>query len=88
LRSKFVITLEGNEDYLIVKPAKQLILEMIPKGKTTTATLVAKAVNIHTRRALHYLKELEEAGHLTSELGVIQKNDSGNRVPTRIFKRL
>ncbi len=34
MRSKFVITLEGNEDYLIVKPAKQLILEMIPKGKS------------------------------------------------------
>ena len=84
---RYLITLEGNEDYLIVRPAKELILEMLPKGKTTTATLVGKAVDIHTRRALHYLKELEALGHLESRIGVIQSK-SGNRVPTRIFKRL
>lgn len=87
MKTKYNITLEGNEDYLQVKSAKDKIIDMIPKGKTTTATLVAEVIGIHKRRALHYLVELEERVLMDSEIRLIQ-HKSGAKTKARIFKKL
>ena len=87
MKAKYVLTLEGNEDFLQVKTAKEQILDSVPKGKTTTAQIIGTGLKIHHRRALKYLAELEDEGGFSSVFGCI-KFKSGVRCRVRIFKRL
>ena len=47
MKTEFVFTLEGNEDFLRVKTKKQEICEVVPKGKTTTARIIGEGLHIH-----------------------------------------
>jgi len=87
MKAKYTLTLEGNEDFLQVKTAKEQIIEKVSKGKTTTAQIIGTGLQIHHRRALIYLTELEEEGYFSSEFGTI-KFKSGAKCRVRIFKRL
>ncbi len=87
MKTEFVFTLEGNEDFLRVKTKKQEICEVVPKGKTTTARIIGEGLHIHIRRALKYLSELEKDGFFSSDYATV-KNKSNVRCKTRVFKRL
>lgn len=84
---KKTIILDENDDFFVVKSAKDKIIEEIPRNKTTTATLVSQSIGITTRKALAYLTELEEKGYFDSEYKAI-KFKSGAIAKCRIFKRL
>ena len=40
MKAKYTLTLEGNEDFLQVKTAKEQIIEKVSKCKTTTAQII------------------------------------------------
>jgi len=86
MKKKYSITLEDNDVIFRTMTAKEKILEMIPKNKTTTATLVTKVLKLHSRRSLGYLRELEKGGYFSSEMGNININGKISRVV--IFKRI
>jgi len=87
MKKKYTITLEDDKDIYRTKPARELIYESIPKGKTTISSKVATTFKIGRRKALEYLTSLEESGLLESEMGIIRFK-SGARAKTRIFKRI
>lgn len=87
MKKKYTITLEDDDEVFRTKTVKELILENIPKGKTTISSKVAKNFNIGRRKALEYLTEMESKGFLKSERGVV-KYKSGAKARARIFKRI
>jgi len=87
MKTKYTITLEDNPDYLVHKTFKQRILEAIPKGRTTTASLVSDSLGLGKRKALAYLSFFEDQGLFKSEMKTI-KHKSGAYSRTRVFKRL
>lgn len=87
MKKSYKLTLEGNEDFLVVKSAKDRICESVPKGQSTTAAIISEGIGIHVRRALAYLKDLEEEGFFESEFATI-KFKSNARSRCRVFKRL
>jgi len=82
-----MITLEDDDEVFRTKTVKELILENMPKGKTTISSKVAKHFNIGRRKALEYLSDMESKGFFKSERGVI-KYKSGAKARARIFKRI
>tara|TARA_R110002020_G_scaffold233_4_gene1224 strand:- start:9600 stop:9866 length:267 start_codon:yes stop_codon:yes gene_type:complete len=87
MKKSYKLTLEGNEDFLIVKSAKEKILDAVPVGQSTTAAIISEGLEIHVRRALAYLCELEEEGFFESSFATI-KFKSNARSRCRVFKRL
>ena len=87
MKKRYMITLEDDDEVFRTKTVKELILENMPKGKTTISSKVAKHFNIGRRKALEHLTNLEEVGLLKSEMGVLRYK-SGARARARIFKRI
>ena len=87
MKKRYTITLEDDDEVFRTKTVKELILENIPKGKTTISSKVASNFNIGRRKALEYLTDMEDKGFLKSERGVI-KYKSGAKARARIFKRI
>ena len=87
MKKKYTITIEADAEVFVTKTIKELILENIPKGKTTISSKVASNFNIGRRKALEYLTDMEDKGFLKSERGVI-KYKSGAKAKARIFKRI
>ena len=87
MKKSYTLTLEGNEDFLVVKSAKDQILEAVPKGQSTTATIVSEGVGINVRRALAYLRDLEEEGFCESTFATI-KFKSNAKSRCGVFKGL
>ena len=86
-KKSYKLTLEGNEDFLVVKSAKEKILDDVPVGQSTTAAIISEGLEIHVRRALAYLRELEDEGFFESSFATI-KFKSNARSRCRVFKRL
>ena len=86
-KTKYVIALEDCEDVFVVKSTPEHILESVPKGKTTYANIISKALGITPRNALMHLVDLEKKGLFASENKVL-KYKSGARAKARVFKRL
>ena len=59
-KTKYVIALEDCEDVFVVKSTPEHILESVPKGKTTYANIISKALGITPRNALMHLVDLEK----------------------------
>jgi predicted ArsR family transcriptional regulator len=87
MKKSYTLTLEGNEDFLVVKSAKEKILDAVPKGQSTTAAIISEGLEIHVRRALAYLRDLEEDGFFESTFATI-KFKSNAKSRCRVFKRL
>ena len=87
MKKKYTITIEDDDEVFVTKTIKELILENIPKGKTTISSKVASNFNIGRRKALEYLTDMESKGLLKSERGVV-KYKSGAKARARIFKRI
>ena len=87
MKKKYTITIEDDDEVFVTKTIKELILENIPKGKTTISSKVASNFNIGRRKALEYLTDMEDKGFLKSERVVI-KYKSGAKAKARIFKRI
>ena len=87
MKKKYTITIEDDDEVFVRKTIKELILENIPKWKTTISSKVASNFNIGRRKALEYLTDMEDKGFLKSERGVI-KYKSGAKAKARIFKRI
>jgi len=86
MKKKYSIVLEENDVIYKTMTAKERILDMVPKNKSTTATLVTTGLGLHKRRALDYLSQLEKAGHFKSNMETVSVN--GKICIARVFKRL
>ena len=86
-KTKYVIALEDCEDVFVIKSTPEHILESVPKGKTTYANIISKALGITPRNALMHLVDLEKKGLFASENKVL-KYKLGARAKARVFKRL
>ena len=62
MKKRYTITLEDDDEVFRTKTVKELILENIPKGKTTISSKVAKNFNIGRRKALENLTNIEKLG--------------------------
>ena len=47
MKKKYTITIEDDDEVFVTKTIKELILENIPKGKTTISSKVASLSLIH-----------------------------------------
>ncbi len=86
MKKKYVVTLDEVTYMTLTEGQKEQIYRMLPKGKKTTPSLVAKSVGTSRRNALTVLKKLEEEGKVKSELGLIKYKNSTSRC--RIIERL
>ena len=85
MKKKFTLTLDDSE-FSLVMNMKDKILDAVPRGKTTTARIIATGLNTHVRTSMKQLVQLEEAGHFSSEMLPIKYKKSS--CVTRVFKRL
>ena len=88
MKKKYTFTLEDNDDFFIIKPVKDQILDNVPKGKTTMAKIVGEQLGITRRNALVHLTELEDKGLFKSEEKLIKLSKTGARTTGRVFERL
>ena len=88
MKKKYTFTLEDSDDFYIIKSVNDQILENVPKGKTTMATIIGEQLGITRRNALTHLSELEAKGLFKSEEKLIKFSKTGARATGRIFKRL
>ena len=86
MKKKYSIVLEDSDVIFKTMTAKEKILDMVPKNKSTTAALVTTGLGLHKRRALAYLTQLEKAGYFKSKMETLNINDK--ICITRVFKRL
>jgi len=86
LKKRYVITLEDDDAIYAEENLKEKIYNMMPIGKETISSLVAKSVGTNSRRALQHLSDLEEDGYLVSRLGKVRQGKAHTHC--RIFKRI
>ena len=79
--------IRDSDEIFTVVSKKMEILKAIPIGKKTISSKVGKTLGIKQRRALEYLRILEDDGYLISEREVCEFK-SGSRSLTRVFKRI
>ena len=86
MKKKYNITFDDISELMIVKPNTELILENVPKGKTTSATIIADVFGINRRTSLKYLVALEKAGYFSSKFHPVKYKNS--TCITRVFTRV
>ena len=65
---------------------KDMIYDMLPVGKETISSLVAKSIGTSPRKALDILSVLECEGLVSSEMKKVRFNSSSSRC--RVFVRV
>jgi len=86
MKKKYVVTLEDNDTIFVEPNLKEKIYDMMPMNKETIASLVAKSIGCHQRRALTHLDQLEKEGVLVSRLAKVRMGKANVRA--RVFKRI
>ena len=86
MKKKYVVTLDEATYMTLTDGIKEQIYKMLPIGKKTTPSLVAKSVGTSRRNAHSILTQLEKEGKVKSELGLIKFKTTTSRC--RIFERL
>ena len=85
---KYNIIIDDDDEIFTVASKKMELLKAIPIGKKTISSRVGKALGMKTRRALFYLDQLEDDGHLESTWDVVQHKKSNTRTRARVFTRI
>ena len=85
---KYNIAIDDDDEIFTVSSKKMELLKAIPIGKKTVSSRVGKALGMKTRRALFYLDQLEDDGHLESTWDVVQHKKSNTRTRARVFTRI
>ena len=86
MKKTYVLTLDDDDSIYAEPNLREKIYDMMPVGKETISSLVAKSVGTTSRRAIAHLSELEKEGKLVSRKGKVRFGK--HHTCCRIFKRL